>query len=65
MDVLANNLGIFGPRDFFGTPNSEWERFFQVNVISGMQLSRAFAPGMVERVRGQGDAAQTAALSRV
>ncbi|VFR49595.1 3-oxoacyl-[acyl-carrier protein] reductase [plant metagenome] len=38
---------------FFETPNSEWERFFQVNVMSGVQLSRAYAPGMVERGWGR------------
>ncbi|VFR53180.1 3-oxoacyl-[acyl-carrier protein] reductase [plant metagenome] len=53
VDVLVNNLGIFGPQDFFETPNSEWERFFQVNVMSGVQLSRAYAPGMVERGWGR------------
>ena len=52
-DILINNLGIFGPQDFFDTPNSEWDRFFQTNVMSGVQLSRAYAPGMVERGWGR------------
>lgn len=52
-DILVNNLGIFGPQDFFETPDSEWERFFQTNVMSGVRLSRQYAPGMVERGWGR------------
>jgi NAD(P)-dependent dehydrogenase (short-subunit alcohol dehydrogenase family) len=48
-DILVNNLGIFGPQDFFDIPDSEWTRFFEVNVMSGVRLSRAYLPGMVER----------------
>lgn len=53
VDVLINNLGVYGPRDFFETPDSEWERFFQTNVMSGVRLSRAYAPGMVARGWGR------------
>lgn len=52
-DVVVNNLGIFAPQDFFDTPNSEWDRFFQTNVMSGVQLSRAYAPAMVARGWGR------------
>ncbi|ALM82554.1 SDR family NAD(P)-dependent oxidoreductase [Bordetella sp. N] len=45
-DVLVNNLGIFGPQDFFDIPDDEWTRFFDVNVMSGVRLSRAYLPGM-------------------
>ncbi len=47
-DILVNNLGIFGPQDFFETPDSEWTRFFEINVMSGVRLSRAYAQKMVE-----------------
>ncbi|MDH1265200.1 SDR family NAD(P)-dependent oxidoreductase [Pseudomonas sp. GD03944] len=53
VDVLINNLGIFNPQDFFDTPDSEWQRFFDVNVMSGVRLSRAYAPGMVTRGWGR------------
>ncbi|TWI69817.1 NAD(P)-dependent dehydrogenase (short-subunit alcohol dehydrogenase family) [Pseudoduganella lurida] len=53
IDILVNNLGVFGPQDFFDIPDSEWERFFQVNVMSGVRLSKAYAPGMVERGWGR------------
>lgn len=52
-DVLANNLGIYGPRDFFETPDEEWTRYFEINVMSGVRLSRAYLPGMVERGWGR------------
>ena len=52
-DVVINNLGIFGPQDFFETPDSEWERFFQTNVMSGVRVSRNYAPGMAKRGWGR------------
>jgi NAD(P)-dependent dehydrogenase (short-subunit alcohol dehydrogenase family) len=52
-DILVNNLGIFGPQDFVDIPDSEWTRFFEVNVMSGVRLSRAYLPGMVERNWGR------------
>ncbi len=53
IDILVNNLGVFEPRDFFDTPDQEWERFFQTNVMSGVRLARAYAPAMVERGWGR------------
>ncbi|AVS73982.1 SDR family NAD(P)-dependent oxidoreductase [Paracidovorax cattleyae] len=52
-DILVNNLGIFGPQDFFETPDADWDRFFQTNVMSGVRLSRHYAPGMVQRGWGR------------
>lgn len=46
-DILINNAGIFGPHDFFDIPDDEWTRFFDVNVMSGVRLSRAYLPGML------------------
>lgn len=45
-DILINNVGIFGPQDFFETPDEEWERFLAVNLLSGVRLSRAYLPRM-------------------
>ncbi|MBB3997129.1 SDR family NAD(P)-dependent oxidoreductase [Aureimonas pseudogalii] len=53
VDILVNNAGIFGPQDFFETPDAEWERFFAVNVMSGVRLSRAYLPGMREKGWGR------------
>lgn len=52
-DILVNNVGIFGPHDFFDIPDSEWTRFFELNVMSGVRLSRAYIPAMLERNWGR------------
>jgi NAD(P)-dependent dehydrogenase (short-subunit alcohol dehydrogenase family) len=52
-DILVNNLGIYGLRDFFEIPDSEWQYFFDVNVMSAIRLSRAYAHGMAERGWGR------------
>lgn len=53
VDILVNNAGIFLPCDFFETEDAEWDRHWQVNVMSAMRLSRALAPGMVRRGWGR------------
>jgi NAD(P)-dependent dehydrogenase (short-subunit alcohol dehydrogenase family) len=45
-DILINNAGIFQPSDFFDTDDAAWDRHWQVNVMSGVRLSRAYLPGM-------------------
>ncbi|WP_394780033.1 SDR family NAD(P)-dependent oxidoreductase [Undibacterium sp.] len=45
-DILVNNVGVYGPQDFFDIPDEEWTRFFEINVMSGVRLSRAYVPGM-------------------
>jgi NAD(P)-dependent dehydrogenase (short-subunit alcohol dehydrogenase family) len=52
-DILVNNVGIYGPQDFFEIPDAEWTRFFEVNVMSGVRLSRAYLPGMLKRNWGR------------
>ncbi len=52
-DILVNNLGIFDPKPFGEIPDSEWERFFQANVMSGVRLSRHYLPGMKARNWGR------------
>ena len=53
VDVLVNNLGIYGPQDFFEAPDEVWQRHFDVNVMSGVRLARAYVPGMVARGWGR------------
>jgi NAD(P)-dependent dehydrogenase (short-subunit alcohol dehydrogenase family) len=53
IDILVNNLGIFEPKPFEQIPDSEWNRFFEVNVMSGVRLSRAYLPGMKKRNWGR------------
>ncbi|PTR23158.1 NAD(P)-dependent dehydrogenase (short-subunit alcohol dehydrogenase family) [Pseudomonas sp. GV085] len=52
-DILVNNLGIFNTVDFFDAPDSEWTRFYEVNVISGVRLSRHYTPQMVKQGWGR------------
>jgi NAD(P)-dependent dehydrogenase (short-subunit alcohol dehydrogenase family) len=52
-DILVNNVGIYGPQDFFDLPDSEWSRFFETNVMSGVRLSRAYMPRMLARNWGR------------
>ena len=52
-DILINNVGIYGPQDFFEIADAEWTRFFEVNVMSGVRLARAYLPGMMERGWGR------------
>jgi NAD(P)-dependent dehydrogenase (short-subunit alcohol dehydrogenase family) len=53
VDILINNVGIYGPQDFFDTPDDVWQRFFDVNVMSGVRLSRAYADDMAKRGWGR------------
>jgi len=46
VDVLVNNLGIFEPKPFEEIPDDDWRRFFEVNVLSGVRLARAYLPYM-------------------
>jgi NAD(P)-dependent dehydrogenase (short-subunit alcohol dehydrogenase family) len=53
VDILINNAGIFEPKGFFDIPDQDWSRFFEVNVMSGVRLSRAYFPGMLKRNWGR------------
>ncbi len=53
VDILINNAGIFEPKPFFEISDGEWRRFFEINVMSGIRLARAYGPGMVERGWGR------------
>lgn len=45
-DIVVSNLGIFQPADFFDTDDMVWDRHWQVNVMAGVRLARAYLPGM-------------------
>jgi NAD(P)-dependent dehydrogenase (short-subunit alcohol dehydrogenase family) len=53
VDILINNAGIFAPKNFVEIPDEDWERLFNVNVMSGVRLSRAYLPGMLTRNWGR------------
>jgi NAD(P)-dependent dehydrogenase (short-subunit alcohol dehydrogenase family) len=53
VDVLVNNVGIFEPKPFQEISDGDWLRFFEVNVLSGVRLARAYLPGMLARNWGR------------
>jgi NAD(P)-dependent dehydrogenase (short-subunit alcohol dehydrogenase family) len=53
VDILINNAGIFEPKGFFDIPDKDWTRFYEVNVMSGVRLSRAYMQGMLKRNWGR------------
>jgi NAD(P)-dependent dehydrogenase (short-subunit alcohol dehydrogenase family) len=53
VDILVNNLGIFEPKPFEEISDYDWLRFFEVNVLSGVRLSRHYLPLMKQRNWGR------------
>ncbi|MGA2421338.1 MAG: SDR family NAD(P)-dependent oxidoreductase [Candidatus Acidiferrum sp.] len=52
-DILVNNLGIFEPKPFAEISDADWLRFFEVNVLSGVRLTRAYLPAMLKKNWGR------------
>ncbi|WP_027931368.1 SDR family NAD(P)-dependent oxidoreductase [Amycolatopsis thermoflava] len=52
-DILVNNLGIFNSADPLEITDDEWRRYFEVNVLAAVRLTRAYLPGMTERGWGR------------
>jgi NAD(P)-dependent dehydrogenase (short-subunit alcohol dehydrogenase family) len=52
-DILVNNLGIFDVKPFLEISDTEWLRFFEVNVLSGVRLARAYLPKMLKKNWGR------------
>jgi len=53
VDILVNNVGIFEPKPFEQIPDEDWLRFFEVNVMSGVRLSRHYIGPMKQKNRGR------------
>lgn len=53
VDILINNLGIFEPKTFEQISDEDWLRFFEVNVLSGVRLSRHYLPRMKQKNWGR------------
>jgi NAD(P)-dependent dehydrogenase (short-subunit alcohol dehydrogenase family) len=52
-DILINNVGIFEPKPFVEIADEDWHRFFDINVMSGVRLSRHYLPLMMKRDWGR------------
>lgn len=48
VDILVNNLGIYESKAFGAISDADWSRLFEVNVMSGVRLSRAYLPAMLD-----------------
>jgi NAD(P)-dependent dehydrogenase (short-subunit alcohol dehydrogenase family) len=53
VDILVNNVGIFEPKAFNAITDEDWLQFFEVNVLSGVRLSRAYLDKMIEKNWGR------------
>ncbi|MEV4172316.1 SDR family oxidoreductase [Nonomuraea sp. NPDC049709] len=53
VDILVNNLGIFGTKPALEIGDDEWRRYFEVNVLAAVRLTRAYLPAMTERGWGR------------
>ncbi|MFV0419238.1 MAG: SDR family NAD(P)-dependent oxidoreductase [Dysgonomonas sp.] len=53
IDILINNVGIFGVRDFEAITDEEWYKYFEINVMSSIRLSRKLLPEMLKRKWGR------------
>jgi NAD(P)-dependent dehydrogenase (short-subunit alcohol dehydrogenase family) len=53
VDILVNNAGVFAAKPVFEIPDEEWQRYFEVNVLSGVRLARHYTPRMVDRGWGR------------
>ncbi|MGN9782507.1 SDR family NAD(P)-dependent oxidoreductase [Nonomuraea sp. ZG12] len=53
VDILVNNLGIFGAVPALEITDAEWRRYFEINVLAAIRLTRAYLPGMRERAWGR------------
>ena len=53
VDILVNNLGIYVPKPFEQITDEDWLEIFEVNVLSGIRLSRAYLPGMKKQNWGR------------
>jgi NAD(P)-dependent dehydrogenase (short-subunit alcohol dehydrogenase family) len=53
VDILVNNVGIFEPKPFAEIPDADWYRIFEINVMSGVRLTRHYLTGMLKRNWGR------------
>ena len=53
VDILINNVGTFSPKAFEEITDEEWLHIFEVNVLSGVRLSRHYLPKMIDQDWGR------------
>lgn len=53
IDILINNIGIYEPVDFFESKDEDWNRMFDINVMTGVRLTRNYMPKMLKNNWGR------------
>ena len=53
VDILINNLGIYEAVGFFDETDVDWQRLFEVNIMSGVRLARHYLKGMLAKKTGR------------
>jgi NAD(P)-dependent dehydrogenase (short-subunit alcohol dehydrogenase family) len=53
INILVNNVGLFELKEFSELTDGDWNLFFEVNVMSGVRLSRAILPNMLAANNGR------------
>lgn len=53
VDILVNNLGIFEPKAFTEITDADWQQIFDVNIMSGVRLSRHYLSRMLKKDWGR------------
>lgn len=53
IDILVNNVGIFELKPFADIDDNNWSNTIEVNVMSGVRLSRALLPAMLKKGWGR------------
>lgn len=53
VDILVNNLGIYESKPFADIADTDWQRYFEVNVMSGVRLARTYFPKMLQKNKGR------------
>jgi NAD(P)-dependent dehydrogenase (short-subunit alcohol dehydrogenase family) len=46
LDILVNNLGVYGPKSFEELTDADWTNIIETNFLSGVRLSRHYLPAM-------------------
>ena len=53
VDILINNLGLYTPVPFFDSKDEDWQQLFDINVMSGVRLTRFYMPAMLQNNWGR------------
>jgi NAD(P)-dependent dehydrogenase (short-subunit alcohol dehydrogenase family) len=53
VDILVNNAGVFEIKNAFDIPDEDWQRMFDINVLSGVRFTRHYGPRMRDKGFGR------------